>query len=109
MGAMATADLGCLAQTVQRRNYKAYKVIPWDRVRRRVLESENKWLNFKHKNHSETLKRFRLTRFGWERRRAGLNSTRRRNWSHAHKKKTRAIDYVHRTDLPKLVKTAPFW
>mmetsp|Transcript_13511 Transcript_13511/g.24953 ORF Transcript_13511/g.24953 Transcript_13511/m.24953 type:complete len:84 (+) Transcript_13511:2-253(+) len=54
------------------------------------------------------MKRFRLTRFGWERRRSGFNGHRRRLLSWQLKRNRRKIEYLHRVDIIKLVKTAKY-
>lgn len=88
--------------------YRVQNMIPWRRVRGRVVAFDMQSRKARAKNHAETLKRFRLTRFGWERRRARLHGKARRNRSWASKRKSRTIEYVHRSDLPKLVRTVPY-
>merc|ERR1740121_1181137 len=74
-------------------------VIPWNRVMTKVYAQEKKQRYSKAKNHSEVLKRLRLTRFGWERRRARLRGKAKRKRSSASKKKSRTIEFLHRSDF----------
>ncbi|CAJ1351142.1 unnamed protein product, partial [Effrenium voratum] len=71
-------------QKIQCRSYRQRleKLIPHFRNRTNVLKQEIKQRTTKAKNHAEVLKRFRLSRFGWERRRARLRDgkRRRRKW-----------------------------
>merc|ERR1711865_842623 len=69
-GGRPTLTLSAPFSAPQRREYRVQTRIPWARVRSRALQSEGKQRTTKNRNHAEVLKRFRLTRFGWERRRA---------------------------------------
>ncbi|CAE7236035.1 unnamed protein product [Symbiodinium pilosum] len=63
----------------------------------------------KNRNHAEVLKRFRLTRFGWERRRAHLRDGKKRRRSPQQKRNVNKIDFVHRHDMLKMVRTATYF
>ncbi|OLP81774.1 hypothetical protein AK812_SmicGene37639 [Symbiodinium microadriaticum] len=97
------------AQAVQVRSYNLRRVIPWFRVRTNVLKQETKMRTTKNRNHAEVLKRFRLTRFGWERRRAHLRDGKKRRRSPQQKRNTNKIDFVHRHDMLKMVRTATYF
>merc|ERR1711860_355287 len=101
-----------MAQLVLVRTYTKRKkfsnTIPWQLIRTKELENAEKERKSKAKSHKETLERFRLTRFGWERRRARFNARRRRNFSYQTKQRVKKIEFVHRADLRKLKRTAPF-
>eukprot|EP00927_Polykrikos_kofoidii_P067658 TRINITY_DN63102_c0_g1_i1.p1 TRINITY_DN63102_c0_g1~~TRINITY_DN63102_c0_g1_i1.p1 ORF type:complete len:245 (-),score=34.78 TRINITY_DN63102_c0_g1_i1:135-869(-) len=90
------------------RAYNVVKAIPWRRVRSRIVAFDRKQRKSKAKNHADTLTRFRLTRFGWERRKAGLRAMAKRRKSWASKKRARTIEYVHRSDINKLIRTVPY-
>ncbi|CAK0870020.1 unnamed protein product [Prorocentrum cordatum] len=87
------------------RCYDVQKAIEWRRVREREESYQKLRNSAKGKNHKETAKRFRLTRFGWERRRARFHSFKKRQRSWASKRQSRTIAYLHRSDMPKLKKT----
>merc|ERR1719221_2188989 len=85
-----------MAQLVLVRTYTKRKkfenTVPWQHIRTKELENAKKEREAKAKSHKETLKRFRLTRFGWERRKAKFNSRRRRVFSYQSKKRARKIE-----------------
>merc|ERR1712232_926674 len=83
--------------------------VPWKRVRTRELAKANKDNTTKNKNHAESLKRFRLTRFGCERRKAGLNARKKRRWASWKRKRAKTIEFVHRSDLRKLMRAVPYY
>ncbi|CAE7570264.1 unnamed protein product [Symbiodinium sp. CCMP2456] len=74
-----------------------------------VLKQVTKMRTTKSRNHAEVLKRFRLTRFGWERRRAHLRDGKKRRRSPQQKRNTNKIDFVHRHDMLKMVRTASYF
>mmetsp|Transcript_28308 Transcript_28308/g.65646 ORF Transcript_28308/g.65646 Transcript_28308/m.65646 type:complete len:204 (+) Transcript_28308:25-636(+) len=76
--------------------------INWPRVREKVKQYQDRNKKDKMRNHSETLARFRLTRFGWERRRARFNGKRKRRRSRAAKMQSKKITFVHRSDWKKV-------
>lgn len=85
------------------------KMIPWQRVMGKVYKQEKKQRISKGRNHAEVLKRFRLTRFGWQRRRARLNGRRKRLRSYASKQNSKKIEFVHRSDMRMIRRTAWFY
>merc|ERR1712014_432305 len=91
------------------RAYRVQTRIPWARVRSKVLANEGKQRTTKNRNHAEVLKRFRLTRFGWERRRARFHGWKKRRRSAASKAQSRKIQFVHRTDMLKMIRTATYF
>ncbi|CAJ1377826.1 unnamed protein product [Effrenium voratum] len=98
-------------QKIQCRSYRQRleKLIPHFRNRTNVLKQEIKQRTTKAKNHAEVLKRFRLSRFGWERRRARLRDGKRRRRKWQNKLNAKAIDYVHRADMLKMIRTAVYF
>eukprot|EP00397_Hematodinium_sp_SG-2012_P046448 GEMP01052480.1.p1 GENE.GEMP01052480.1~~GEMP01052480.1.p1 ORF type:complete len:183 (+),score=35.15 GEMP01052480.1:241-789(+) len=91
----------------QVREYRSNKAIDFVRIKekQRALDLMNK--KVKLKNHAGVLQRFRLTRFGWERRRAGLHAQRKCRMTRKSKKEARRIDYVHRLDIHKVERCVP--
>eukprot|EP00434_Breviolum_minutum_P039757 symbB.v1.2.035320.t1/scaffold4725.1/size35780/2 len=61
-----------MAHMQMRWGYDIKRVVNWWRNKRYALEVENRQRTTKNRNHAEVLKRFRLSRFGWQRRRARL-------------------------------------
>ncbi|CAK9100903.1 unnamed protein product [Durusdinium trenchii] len=94
---------------LQLRTYNIQKVINWPRIKKNVLEVETKQRTTKNRNHAEVLKTFRLSRFGWERRRARLRGGNRRRRSWLDKKNSKKIEYVHRVDMLKMIRTATYF
>eukprot|EP00931_Biecheleriopsis_adriatica_P005596 TRINITY_DN107089_c0_g1_i1.p1 TRINITY_DN107089_c0_g1~~TRINITY_DN107089_c0_g1_i1.p1 ORF type:complete len:203 (-),score=24.58 TRINITY_DN107089_c0_g1_i1:104-685(-) len=94
---------------LQIRTYRVQAKIPWGRVKSKVLAQEGKQRTTKNRNHAEVLKRFRLTRFGWERRRARFHGWKKRRRSSASKENSRKIQFVHRTDMLKMIRTATYF
>lgn len=88
---------------------RVMRKIPWNRVMRKVYANEVKNKTSKPKNHSETLKRMRLTRFGWERRRARFNGRWKRRRTFASKKQSKTIQYLHRSNWKMIEKTAYYY
>lgn len=88
------------------RGYRPHTQIPWKRVVTKIRKMEDKSRTSPGRNHNESLARFRLTRFGWERRRAGLRAKDKRNIPWKKKRAHKKIDFVHRSDLFKLERTA---
>mmetsp|Transcript_13768 Transcript_13768/g.27809 ORF Transcript_13768/g.27809 Transcript_13768/m.27809 type:complete len:229 (+) Transcript_13768:38-724(+) len=82
--------------------------IPWHMVRGKMLENQAKQNRQKGKNHADVLKRFRLTRFGWERRRSRFNGWMKRKRGWLSKRNSRKIEYLHRADEQKLIRQAWF-
>jgi len=82
------------------------KRIPWHHVRGKMLTNQMKQNRQKGKNHAEVLKKFRLTRFGWQRRRARFNGWMKRKRSWLSKRNSRKIDFLHRSDEQKLIRQA---
>lgn len=72
------------------------------------MNQEKAQRSSKGKPQAEVMKKFRLTRFGWERRRARLRGWRKRNRSWASKRKSRTIEFTHRGDLAKLYRQCYF-
>eukprot|EP00747_Dinoflagellata_sp_TGD_P208841 gnl/TRDRNA2_/TRDRNA2_82285_c0_seq1.p1 gnl/TRDRNA2_/TRDRNA2_82285_c0~~gnl/TRDRNA2_/TRDRNA2_82285_c0_seq1.p1 ORF type:complete len:187 (+),score=20.78 gnl/TRDRNA2_/TRDRNA2_82285_c0_seq1:92-652(+) len=97
------------AQLLLVRMYHVEKTIPWHRIRRKMQAQEIKQRKSKERNHSEILKRFRLTRFGWERRRARFRGKAKRRRSWLSKRNSRKIEYLHRSDFRKMRNTAPYF
>mmetsp|Transcript_43751 Transcript_43751/g.81645 ORF Transcript_43751/g.81645 Transcript_43751/m.81645 type:complete len:185 (+) Transcript_43751:37-591(+) len=95
--------------TTQVRTYNVQRVIPWFRVRTNVLKQEGQMRTTKNRNHAEVLKRFRLTRFGWERRRAHLRDGKKRRRSPQQKRNANRIDFVHRHDMLKMIRQATYF
>eukprot|EP00435_Cladocopium_sp_Y103_P052619 s1448_g16.t1 len=94
---------------VQTRGYNIQKVVNWFRIKRYALEVESKQRSTKNRNHAEVLKRFRLSRFGWQRRRSRLRDGKRRRRSWLDKKNSKKIDYVHRVDMLKMIRSATYF
>eukprot|EP00928_Gymnodinium_smaydae_P074157 TRINITY_DN57221_c0_g1_i1.p1 TRINITY_DN57221_c0_g1~~TRINITY_DN57221_c0_g1_i1.p1 ORF type:complete len:258 (+),score=27.89 TRINITY_DN57221_c0_g1_i1:67-774(+) len=102
---------GCsrvLPWLIFQRAYNCEAMIPWRRVRGKVIAQEIKSRKARARNHAETMRRFRLTRFGWERRRAGLRGKKKRKLSREQRLRAKRIEYVHRVDMHKLKKTVPY-
>lgn len=76
--------------------YHPYDAIHWNtlKIRKRVAHLEK--VKYKIRAVKSVAGRFRLTRFGWERRRARFNGWRKREMTTAKKKQLRTIEYVHR-------------
>ena len=72
----------------------------------KVHASAEKSRKSKGHNHAEVLKRFRLTRFGWERRRAGFHGKKKRLLSYKQKQQTKGITFLHRSDMKMIKRTA---
>lgn len=88
-----------LPQLTFTRAYNLGKIIPWERVMKKIYAKETQDRKSKAKNHSEVLKRFRLTRFGWERRRQFKAGRYKRRNSFRQRKKLKEIQYLHRSDF----------
>ena len=98
-----------MAHMQMRWGYDIKRVVNWWRNKRYALEVENRQRTTKNRNHAEVLKRFRLSRFGWQRRRARLRDGKRRRRSWLDKKNSKKIDYVHRVDMLKMIRSATYF
>merc|ERR1719188_2905689 len=79
-------------------------MIPWRRVMGKVYAQEVKQRKSRSKNHAETLKRMRLTRFGWQRRRQRYRGRYKHRRLYASKQQSKSIQYLHRSDMKLLHK-----
>mmetsp|Transcript_1621 Transcript_1621/g.2547 ORF Transcript_1621/g.2547 Transcript_1621/m.2547 type:complete len:159 (-) Transcript_1621:109-585(-) len=82
--------------------------IPQHMVRGKMHQNDIKQRSQKGKPHAETLKKFRLTRFGWERRRSRFRGWKKRQRSWLSKSNSRKIQYLHRADEQKLIRQSWF-
>eukprot|EP00929_Paragymnodinium_shiwhaense_P084576 TRINITY_DN45230_c0_g1_i1.p2 TRINITY_DN45230_c0_g1~~TRINITY_DN45230_c0_g1_i1.p2 ORF type:complete len:245 (+),score=34.74 TRINITY_DN45230_c0_g1_i1:85-819(+) len=107
VGTAGAAGAGNLARLCQIRCFQVSKIFPWKRIREKIVTKTLKYMKRKRSNHKESLRRFRLTRFGWERRKAGLRARAKRHQSYARRTRAKKIAYVHRHDYWKLKKAIP--
>uniref|UniRef100_A0A7S0ZPT4 Uncharacterized protein n=1 Tax=Noctiluca scintillans TaxID=2966 RepID=A0A7S0ZPT4_NOCSC len=107
-GPRAGGPVGLLTGStfLQVRHYNLASQVPWGLIRKREMAKRAKDNRTRQKPHAESLNRFRLTRFGWERRRARLRGWKKRLRSSASKKQSTMIQFVHRHDMPKLNKVS---
>jgi len=86
-----------------KRHFDPRRNINWLKIRTVHREKELVKARRKHRDHSRALRKFRLTRFGWERLRAGRTSGQKlRNKTFKGRKELRKITFVKRADIKKL-------
>eukprot|EP00405_Crypthecodinium_cohnii_P009720 CAMPEP_0206436462 /NCGR_PEP_ID=MMETSP0324_2-20121206/10493_1 /ASSEMBLY_ACC=CAM_ASM_000836 /TAXON_ID=2866 /ORGANISM="Crypthecodinium cohnii, Strain Seligo" /LENGTH=190 /DNA_ID=CAMNT_0053903623 /DNA_START=86 /DNA_END=654 /DNA_ORIENTATION=- len=88
---------------------RVMRTIPWERVIGKVYKHNRNERKSKAKNHAEILNRMRLTRFGWERRRAGFHGRRKHLRSAKRRRRHRSIAYLHRDDYKMIERTEWFF
>lgn len=94
---------------MQRRDINVRDRINWMKIKKLARIDMYHRKKLKRKTHKNALQRFRLTKFGWERLRAGRNNSEKwKNASWKKKKRLKSITYVHRHDLKKFRHTSPF-
>jgi len=84
------------------REYRSHKAISFKdiKTKQRAKDLDNK--RVKPKSHTEMKQRLRLTRFGWERRRAGYGTSGRATIARKAKKRYKTTAFVNRVDIHKI-------